>query len=233
MDIGRFNLCYGCMSKREDDKTECPNCGFIYDSPYLPSYLAPGTILSDRYMVGKLKSYNGESAKYIAFDTITEDTVLISEYMPDAICSRVKSGPIIIVDKNYVAQYKTLLSEYVSLGKSLSKMRTLNHVAAVIDMFGDNNTGYAVFEYQKAKTLTEYLKENAGEISWEETKKLIPPLLTTVSLIHNAGIIHRGISPGTVLINDKNELILTGFAISEVRTANTILASEIFSGYAA
>jgi serine/threonine-protein kinase len=221
------------MSKREIDKTECPNCGFIYDSPYLPSYLAPGTVLSDRYIVGNLKSYNGESAKYIAFDTITEDTVLISEYMPDAICSRVKGSSEIIVDKNFVAQYKTLLSEYVSLGKSLSKMRTLNHVAAVIDMFGDNNTGYAVFEYQKAKTLTEYLKENAGEISWEETKKLIPPLLTTVSLIHNAGIIHRGISPATVLINDKHELILTGFAISEVRTANTILASEIFSGYAA
>jgi serine/threonine-protein kinase len=221
------------MSKREADKTECPSCGFIYDSPYLPSYLAPGTVLSDRYIVGKLKSYNGESAKYIAFDTITEDTVLISEYMPDAICSRVKGGSEIIVDKNYVAQYKTLLSEYVSLGKSLTKMRTLNHVAAVIDMFGDNNTGYAVFEYQKAKTLNEYLKENAGEISWEDTKKLIPPLLTTISLIHNAGIIHRGISPATVLINEKHELILTGFAISEVRTANTILASEIFSGYAA
>jgi serine/threonine-protein kinase len=221
------------MSKREDDKTECPNCGYIYDSPFLPSYLPPGSALSDRYVLGKLKSYNGESAKYIAFDTITEETVLISEYMPDAICSRVKSSPIIIVNKDYIAQYKTLLSEYVSLNKSLSKMRTLNHVAAVIDMFGDNNTGYAVFEYQKSKTLNEYLKENAGEISWEEAKKLIPPLLTTVSLIHNAGIIHRGISPTTVLINDKNELVLTGFAISEVRTANTVLASEIFAGFAA
>jgi serine/threonine-protein kinase len=221
------------MSKREDDKTECPNCGYIYDSPFLPSYLPPGTVLSDRYVLGKLKSYNGESAKYIAFDTITEATVLISEYMPDAICSRVKSSPVIIVNKDYIAQYKTLLSEFVSLNKSLSKMRNLNHVAAVTDMFGDNNTGYAVFEYQKSKTLNEYLKENAGEITWEEAKKLIPPLLTTVSLIHNAGIIHRGISPSTVLINDKNELILTGFAISEVRTANTVLASEIYAGYAA
>jgi serine/threonine-protein kinase len=221
------------MSKREEDKTECPNCGYIYDSPFLPSYLPPGTTLSDRYILGKLKSYNGESAKYIAFDTITEETVLVSEYMPDAICSRVKSSPVIIVNKDYIAQYKTLLSEFVSLNKNLSKMRNLNHVAAVTDMFGDNNTGYAVFEYQKSKTLNEYLKENAGEISWEEAKKLIPPLLTTVSLIHNAGIIHRGISPTTVLINDKNELVLTGFAISEARTANTVLASEIFAGFAA
>jgi serine/threonine-protein kinase len=221
------------MSKREDGKSECPKCGYIYDSPFLPSYLAPGTVLSDRYIIGKLKSYNGESAKYIAFDTITDEKVYVSEYMPDAICSRVKGSPAIIVDTQFVAQYKTLLSEFVSLNKNLSKMRSLNHVAAVTDMFGDNNTGYAVFEYQTAKTMTEYLKENAGEISWEEAKKLIPPLLTTVSLIHNAGIIHRGISPANVLINDKNELILTGFAISEVRTANTVLASEIYTGYAA
>jgi serine/threonine-protein kinase len=221
------------MSHREDDHTECPKCGFIYDSPFLPSYLAPGTILNDRYIVGKLKSYNGESAKYIAFDTITEDTVAVKEYMPDAICSRVKSSPVINVDTQYVAQYKTLLSEFVSLNKSLSKMRSLNHVAAVTDMFGDNNTGYAVFEYQTNKTLTEYLKENSGEISWEDAKKLIPPLLTTISLIHNAGIIHRGISPSSVLINAKNDLILTGFAISEVRTAGTILAADIYTGYAA
>jgi serine/threonine-protein kinase len=224
------------MSKKEDGQTECPKCGYIYDSPYLPSYLAPGTVVNERYIIGKLKSYNGESAKYIAFDTITEETVAVKEYMPDTICSRVKSSPVINVDTQFVAQYKTLLSEFVSLNKSLSKMRSLNHVAAVIDMFGDNNTGYAVFEYQTSKTMTEYLKENAGEISWEDAKKLIPPLLTTVSLIHNAGIIHRGISPSNVLINDKNdknELILTGFAISEVRTANTILAGEIFTGYAA
>jgi serine/threonine-protein kinase len=221
------------MAKREDDAHECPHCGYIYSSPYLPSYLAPGTVLSDRYIVGKLKSYNGESAKYIAFDTITEEKVLIKEYMPDAICSRVKGVPLINVDPAFVAQYKTLLSEFVSLNKSLSKMRSLNHVAAVFDMFGGNNTGYAVFEYQTAKTMAEYLKENAGEISWDEAKKLIPPLLTTVSLIHNAGIIHRGISPANVLINEKKELILTGFAISEVRTSNTVLAGELYAGYSA
>jgi serine/threonine-protein kinase len=217
--------------KTGDD--ECPFCGYVYSAPYLPSYLAPGTVLNDRYIIGKLKSYNGESADYIAFDTITEGKVNIKEYMPDAICTRTKGNSVIIVDSNFVPQYKTLLSEFVSLHKTLSKMRSINHVTAVIDMFGDNNTGYAVFDCTGDRTLGDYLKENAGELSFEETKRMIPPILTTISLIHNAGIIHRGICPDNILVDKNNELVLRGFAISEVRTANTVLACDIAAGFAA
>lgn len=54
-----------------------------------------------------------------------------------------------------------------------------------------------------------------------------------MSLVHNAGVLHRGISPDTIYVTDKGELKLTDFCISAVRTANTELKNEIFSGYAA
>ena len=202
-------------------------------APHLPSYLAPGTMLNDRYMVGKLLSYNGESASYIAFDTITESKVMIREYMPDSMCRREKNSSIVNVNNNCVAQYKTFLSEFVELNKILSKMRTLNHINAAIDMFGDNNTAYAVFGWLEGKTLGEYLKSNGGELTWEEIKKLFPPIFTTLSLVHNAGLVHRGISPENIIITDKGELKLTGFCIADARTANTELVSEIYNGYAA
>lgn len=229
----RLNLCYGCMSPLEEGTEICPECGYHIGAPYLPSYLAPGTMLNDRYIVGKLKSYNGESADYIAFDTITETKVIIKEYMPDTLCSREKGSSIIRVNPNYMPQYKTFLSEFVELNKVLSKMRTLNHINAAIDMFGDNNTAYVVFGYLEGITLGEYLKMNAGELSWDEVKKLFPPIFTTLSLVHNAGLVHRGISPENIIMLDKGELKLTGFCISDARTANTELASEIYNGYAA
>ena len=46
------------MNEKESDGP-CEKCGYSNDAPYLPSYLAPGTILNDRYIVGKLLSYNG------------------------------------------------------------------------------------------------------------------------------------------------------------------------------
>jgi serine/threonine-protein kinase len=219
--------------EEKTDGIECPHCGYVYGAPYLPSYLAPGTFLSERYILGKLLTYNGESGVYLGYDIITKQKVTVREYMPDAICSRGKNEGQISVDSKYVAQYKTLLSEFVSLNKKLSKLRSLTHIVAVTDLFGDNNTGYAVSPFINGKTLFEYLKDNAGELSYDETKKLIPPILTTLSLVHNEGIVHRGVSPETIVINERGEMMLTGFAVSEVRTANTVLAAEIFSGYAA
>jgi serine/threonine-protein kinase len=232
MDSAEYNLCYGCMEQKTDG-VECPHCGYVYGAPYLPSYLAPGTMLNDRYILGKLLTYNGESGVYLGYDIITNQKVTVREYMPDAICSRGKNEGLISVDTKYIAQYKTLLSEFVSLNKKLSKMRSLTHIIAVTDLFGDNNTGYAVSPYIGGKTLYNYLKDNAGELSYEETKRLLPPILTTLSLVHNEGIVHRGISPETIIITERGEMMLSGFCVSEVRTANTVLAAEIYSGYAA
>lgn len=229
----RLNLCYGCMEPIDENAAVCPECGYHMNAPHLPSYLAPGTMLNDRYMVGKLLAYNGESASYIAFDTITESKVVIREYMPDSLCKREKGSSAVIVEPDCVAGYKTLLSEFVELNKVLSKMRTLNHINAAIDMFGDNNTAYAVFDWVGGETLGEYLKKHGGKLSWEEVKKLFPPIFTTLSLVHNAGLIHRGISPENIIISDKGELKITGFCIADARTANTELVPEIYNGYAA
>lgn len=229
----RLNLCYGCMEPIDENAEACRHCGYRVGAPHLPSYLEPGTMLNDRYIVGKLRSYNGESACYIAFDTITETKVTIKEYMPDSLCEREKNSSVIKVDPRYMPQYKTFLSEFVELNKTLSKMRTLNHVNAAIDMFGDNNTAYAVFALLEGQTLGEYLKQNSGELTWDEVKRLFPPIFTTLSLVHNAGLVHRGLSPENIFITDKGELKLIGFCIADARTANTELVPELYNGYAA
>ncbi len=227
-----YNICMGCMEPKNGEG-DCPICGYSPDSPYLPAYLPPETFLNDRYVVGKLLRYNGESAEYIGFDTVTSSKVTIREYMPDTLCSRVKDGTALSVKQNSVAQYKAFMSEFVELNKMLAKMRTLGHINPAIDMFGDNNTGYVVFRYIEGMNLTKYLKENAGELTWDEVKKLFPPIFTTLSLVHNAGLIHRGISPDNIIVTDKKELKLIGFCVADARTANTELASEIYPGFAA
>lgn len=79
----------------------------------------------------------------------------------------------------------------------------------------------------------DYLKENAGELTWAQFSRMLPPFLTSLSLLHNVGVVHRAISPETIFVTDKNELYLTDFSISAVRTANTELECEVYSGYAA
>lgn len=225
-------LCLGCMNEKENDGP-CEKCGYSNDAPYLPSYLAPGTVLNDRYIAGKLLSYNGEGATYIGFDKVTGTKVTIKEYMPDTLCSRKKGDPQIIVDPNQLPLYKTYMSEFVELNKALLKARSMTHIQTVLDIFPQNNTAYVIFEFINGITLKNYLANCSGELTWDRVKELFPPILTTLSLVHSAGIIHRGISPQTILVTEKNELKLIDFQISAGRTTGTEIACEMYPGYSA
>lgn len=225
-------LCMGCMNDKTYDGP-CKLCGYSDLDPCIPTYLAPKTYLNDRYIVGRLISYNGEGAVYIGYDTAAGVKVNIKEFMPDTLCTRKKGETQIVVNPDNSALYKTYLSEFEDLNRSLMKLRGMAHIQAVLDVFSENGTSYAVLEYISGISLKTYLSNSSGGLAWEQVKELFPPILTTLSLVHSAGLIHRGIAPQTIYVTDKMELKLAGFCISAARTTNTEIACEIFSGYAA
>ena len=225
-------LCMGCMEPI-DETGVCKHCGYDDNSPSQPSYLPPKTVLDGRYIVGRLLSANGESAVYIGYDRVTEEKVFVREYMPDALCSRTREAPDLKVNPGAVVQFKNYMSEFVELNKAITRLRTMSHIIAPIDMFSQNSTAYVISQYVEAITLKQYLADNAGELTWDQVKKLFPPFLTTLACIHNAGILHRGISLENILVTDRGELLLTGFSIPEIRTVNTDLAPELYTGYSA
>ncbi|MBQ9982484.1 MAG: PASTA domain-containing protein [Oscillospiraceae bacterium] len=231
--MGDTKLCYGCFEPI-GEQIKCPVCGFKQDTECSPSYIIPGTKLNNgRYIFGKLIMQNGEGATYLAFDTLMSSKVFIREYMPDALCSREAKSPMINVNHSDVAQYKSLMAEFTELHRKLAKLKTINNINTVLDMFSENNTTYAVYEYVEGVNLIQYLKENAGELNWEQVSALFPPIFTTLSILHNAGIIHRGISPKTIYVTTKGELRLIDFCIAAARTTGNELRSEVFKGYAA
>lgn len=226
------SLCMGCMSEKGYEGP-CKVCGTSENDPCFPSYLLPKTYLNERYIVGKLQSYNGEGAIYIGYDTVTSSKVTIKEFMPDTLCSRKKGETEITVNPNDSPLYKTYMSEFSDLNRSLMRLRGMAHIQAVLDVFYENNTCYAIFEFVSGITLKTFMMNSPNGLMWEQVKELFPPILTTLSLVHAAGIIHRGISPQTIYVTDKMQLKLGGFAISAARTTGTEIACEVYSGYAA
>lgn len=224
------NLCMNCMSETNGS---CEHCGYEDDGIYLACYLEPKTFLADRYIVGRLLSYNGESALYSGFDTETSTRITIKEYMPDTLCSRKRGEESITVGNRNLPLFKTYLSEFVDLHTQLRDADGLTNIQTVLDVFFENNTAYVVFEYISGISLKSYLQNCGGSLTWEQVKELFPPLFTTLSMVHTLGIVHRGISPATILVTDKSVLKLIGFSITAARTAGSELDYEVFSGYAA
>lgn len=225
------DLCMGCMVKKTY-AGECKSCGYDDSGVYLTSYLAPRTLLAERYLIGKLISYNGEGAIYMASDTLDGRKVTIKEYMPDALCTRGKDDEEIKVKPDCVALYKTYLSEFVELNRALQKAQPALRLQTVRDVISAGGTAYVIFDYIIGISLQSYLSNLGGKLPWEKVTDLFPPLLTTLELVHADGILHRGISPSTMLVNGKSELQLIGFGITASRTFGSEINYEVFAGYA-
>ncbi len=231
--MGERRLCYGCMEMKLDYHKVCPNCGYADNTPYDPDYIAPGTVLVDRYAVGIKLGHNSEGATYIGYNQSLSSKVLIREYMPQVLCRRVQGRATISVNPEHIVQYKALMEEFKELNRKLAHMRTISHINPTLDLFEANNTAYAVYEYLEGIKLIDYLNENAGELTWKQVSELFPPFFTSLSLIHNQNIVHRAISPETIYVTERGELRLCGFSIPAVRTADTELPCEMFHGYSA
>ena len=226
-------LCMGCMNPLPDGESKCPHCGYQEGMPHSLTYLEPGTVLKDRYLVGKVISKNGEGATYISYDQTEDKKVLIREFMPEQIAERNESNQHIRPKTGYERQFKTELSDFVELSRQLLAMNKVSSIVPVQDRFVDHDTVYVVYRYIRSLHLSAFLQRNGGELTWSQTKKLFLPLLNALSQLHKKGIIHRGISPETILVDQDNKLWLSDFCIADARMDGSDIGAELFDGYSA
>lgn len=224
-------LCLGCMHELPDGVTECPHCKFSADKQNGEDFLPLRTVLSGRYIVGKVLSYNGEGVTYIGYDKESDMPVRIREYFPSVLCTRQPDG----VEPNLdaIVTYKTELAEFLALARNLGRMRSLSAILPVYDIFEQNNTAYYISETVDSITLRDFLIRNGGALTFEQLRPLFMPLMQTLISLHSVGIIHRGISPDTLIIGKDGKMRLTEFCVAAARTARSDMAAHLFKGYAA
>ena len=231
--INSEHLCMSCM--REIGEVEqCPYCGFHVGTMQISPYLAVRTVVANRYLVGKLLEYNGDGATYIAWDINEKKPVTIREFFPDTLVTRRAGERQITIMSGCEIVYNECKADFVELWRKLTRMSGLSALVNVYDVFEENDTAYAICEYVKSITLRDYLlRLKTGYIPWERARVLFMPVLSTLGMLHTAGIIHRGISPMTLHIGQDGKMRIGGFSIWQARTAKSDLTAQLFPGYAA
>lgn len=231
--INSDNLCMSCMKDIGNLKT-CPHCGFHSDTPQIEPYLPIRTVLGNRYLVGKLLSYNGDGATYMGFDLSTRTAINIREFFPVGIVIRQPKTFAVVPEEHNSILFNECLHSFVEMWRKLMRLSGLSALIKVQDVLEGNGTCYAITENVDGITLREYLlRNNVGYISWEKARPLLMPVLSTLGTLHSSGIIHRGISPSTLIVASDGKIRITGFSISQVRSAKSELEHQLFNGYAA
>ena len=226
------HLCMSCM-REIGDENQCPYCGFHADSPQLAPYLPLRTVVAERYLAGKLLDYNGDGATYMGWDLEMNAPVTIREFLPDSIAER-REDLTLVPMAGCEITYRDCYQSFLELWRKLARMRGLSALILVFDIVEDHGTAYAISEYMEGVSLREYLlRSPSGYLSWEQARILFMPVLSTLGTLHSAGIIHRGISPTTLIVGKNGKMRFTGFSIWQARTARGDLTAQLFPGYAA
>ena len=76
-------ICYGCFSQLAKGGA-CHHCGYDpgEDIGKYPAALKPGTILNNRYILGRVLGQGGFGITYAALDKHSGERVALKEYLP-------------------------------------------------------------------------------------------------------------------------------------------------------
>ena len=212
-------LCPGCMAVLDEPDLPCPLCGFD-KTTYAPSprSLRPFTILSGKYLVGKVIGEGGFGITYIGFNLDTELPVAIKEYFPSELATRdITAGNALSIFAGESQQlYKEGLEKYLREARNLTMFSDLPGIVTVKDFFYENETAYIIMEYINGITLKQHLIKVGGRMSQSEVTKMMKPVLESMIKIHETGMIHRDISPDNIMITKNNQIKLTDFGAARV-----------------
>ena len=217
-----------------DEYKYCPHCGYAPGTPAESAlHMQPGTVLAERYLVGKVVGYGGFGVTYIAWDEVLQQRVAIKEYLPSEFATRAPGqSQVTVFTGDKAQQFADGMGKFIDEAKRLAKFQNEPGIVRIYDSFEANNTAYIVMEFLDGETLAAYLKRE-GKIPVEQAIQMLTPVIQSLEVVHKAGIIHRDIAPDNIFLTEDKQVKLIDFGAARYATTShsRSLTVIIKSGY--
>ena len=192
--------CHGCMKLIEE--AVCPHCGYGEGKANTENQLPAGTVLQEKYLVGKALGQGGFGITYIGCDLDLDLVVAIKEFFPVALVNR-DSGETLTVKVNapdLEDKYHQNRSRFLKEAKALAKLQDVPQIVGIRGFFEENGTAYIVMEYVQGMDLRHYVRKQGGRLTPEQLFPLMDPVLQALDRVHKARLVHRDVSPDNIMI---------------------------------
>jgi len=236
-----MKICFGCFEQYDDSFDICPHCGYAEGTePELATYMRPGAILNERYVIGRALGHGGFSVTYLAWDALLLHKVAIKEYLPSEYATRRPGESRLTIFSGKEGEYFQFGKEkFLDEAKRLSAFQNEDGIVHVYDCFSANETAYLVMEYLDGITLSEYLKKEAavspqGRIAPEKAIALLTPVMLSLQRVHDSGMIHRDIAPDNIMLLKDGGVRLIDFgaarhAVHDCGKSMTVIIKDGYS----
>ena len=202
-----MNKCYSCFKECDDGISTCPFCGEeINTTPKEPIHLIPGTILAERYLIGKAVGAGGFGIIYKALDQKLGTIVAVKEFFAGRLVTRAAGTKDVIINKKSQAEFQYRKSRFLAEARNMAKFGAHRSIPNVFEFFEENNTAYIVMELLQGVGLNDYLRNNGGKIDVDFAVMIANEIGNALKSMHEIGIIHRDVAPDNIYINSDKDL---------------------------
>ena len=212
MEPQKKRLCYNCFQERPEGEGPCPFCGFDLEENArdYPNALRAGTVLNDRYIVGRVLGQGGFGITYLAWDGKLQARVAVKEFMPNEIATRIGTT-VSVAMKSKSEEFTYGAERFQEEARTLAKFMGQPNIAGVTDYFDENDTSYFVMDYIEGISFKTYIANHGGKVSVEEALNVMIPVLRALTAVHGEGFIHRDVTPDNIYITKDGVVKLLDF----------------------
>ncbi len=195
------------------------------------SHLPPGYQLRE-YRIERRLGRGGFGNTYSAIHEHLNRLVAIKEYAPNNHSARDASHRVAAATTEDEAVFEWGLDRFLKEGRALEKFDHVN-IVSVHDLFRELGTAYIVMEHIDGEPLSEML-ERQTTLSESQIREHVLPLTDGLAEVHAAGLLHRDIKPGNIMVraNGIPVLIDFGSARQAVNAKSRKLTAVVTDGYA-
>ena len=233
--------CINCMKVIKEDGQTCPQCGFVpaeYTQP--ANALKINTILYGRYLVGRVLGQGGFGITYVGYDLKLELKVAIKEYFPMGMAVRngvYSNQPQWSFTGTDRQNWANGLERFLREARKMAKLDSIPGIVRVRDSFQENGTAYIVMDFAEGITLKQYMKRY-GRMSGPACVEMFLPLINSLAVMHEKGLVHRDISPANIMVEQtsagsKVRLLDFGAAVDIGAVHSGMSQAVVTRGYSA
>ncbi|MEU9590051.1 serine/threonine-protein kinase [Streptomyces sp. NPDC048219] len=165
-----------------------------------------GRLVAGRYRLGETIGSGGMGRVWRAHDEVLHRAVAIKELT--------------------AAHYVSESDQAILLARTRSEARAaarINHSAVVTvhDVLEHDGRPWIVMELVEGRSLADAVKEDE-RVAPREAARIGLWVLRALRAAHTAGVLHRDVKPGNVLLADDGRVLLTDFGIAQIEGDSTI-----------
>ena len=179
---------------------------------------AGNRLLGGRYALTEVIARGGMGVVWLGSDQLLDRTVAVKEI----------TYPVHVTEhEREVLRERTL--------REARNAASLDHphVTTVFDVVEADGRPWLVMEHVPSRSLQQLVEEH-GRLPWQAVAQIGLDILSALGAAHRAGIVHRDVKPGNVLVDADGRAYLTDFGIatatgdSSLTTTGTMIGSPSY-----